>query len=280
MSNILSMNNNQDMTLTEVQNGEISSSVTYLRSGEGLSTNAGDSATRGVDSFEEQPVFGETKLDGKVLFSFNMGESLYAQVGSELTSHESKKIDQQEFEIADTSVEQRQPETTNAGETTSDSTRLQNMGQDSDSFNEAVNSTSQIVDSEDSIGYEGDDTTYTLNDISRTAGMSYETNPVMNQFNTEHSLKYPCVYINTKETGLRRHQLQALSALVKSEVSAIRYSLYIESSGSINSIGSIDSLSLRSLLCNPVFTSWEITIRTDSSSIYEGDMCLAFVTAV
>lgn len=125
-----------------------------------------------------------------------------------------------------------------------------------------------------------DDGVFEYTESVVNAGMSYETDPVLNQYPTENGIKYPCVYIAVSSDAVRVHQMQALLSLTQSERSDTRFEVYIDIESDVSHLGTIDSVNLKSLLTSSIFQSWGITLRTDVSTIYDGDMRLAFCSAV
>ena len=117
---------------------------------------------------------------------------------------------------------------------------------------------------------------YELGENTRKAGSSYDTAPVVMQFGEREGLTFPCIYIKTSPEGLKKHMLMSLANLVKSNLSEMRYAVYMDAQSSVSELGTIDSKSLATLLTSAIFSDWDIEVRADKDTAYSGDMRLAF----
>ena len=127
---------------------------------------------------------------------------------------------------------------------------------------------------------ESDELLYESKEISHIAGFSYETDPVQKQFGEFENVQYPCVYITADPSKYASHLMNMLHNLVNRETDVFTYPIYLDYNGQLIELGSIDGRSLRTLILDKGFSSWNVYVFDEEKTCHKDEMRLAFCSAL
>ena len=127
---------------------------------------------------------------------------------------------------------------------------------------------------------ESDELLYESKEISHKAGFSYETDPVQKQFGEFENVQYPCVYITADPSKYASHLMNMLHNLVNRETDIFTYPIYLDYNGQLIELGSIDGRSLRTLILDKGFSSWNVYVFDEEKTCHKDEMRLAFCSAL
>ena len=83
---------------------------------------------------------------------------------------------------------------------------------------------------------------------------------VVKAYEEKVGLTYPALILGLKSETVEEHRLKSLKNLLGADFSELRYDVYLATSDGMAQLGSVDSVTLRTLLTNELFRVFDIAM--------------------